>query len=348
MVSPMERFQREDVIQQGLYMFFRRVYILRDMSLHDDDHFAFSAAPPCQITLEIRPPSEEEAASLSKDDCLCILRADEAVADNVRPQFEILNEYQPEVNEIRKAIIDRLDEYMQQTVNVLRWRRGKTGCFNAVHTTRDLEWSDDDLTWRQVPKPPIIGITVVQGIPWSRLTDEVQESVTNLLKAGVGEPLAHELFHEAWSLQIDNPRSSLIIGIAAAEVGIKSLIGFLVPEAEWLAFNSPSPPIEKILRNYLPLLPTKQSFNHAAPFIPKNVLKLLREAVEYRNQTTHAGKTKDPISADTLKHTLIAVRDLLYILDVYAGHEWALNKLSIPTIEAIKSETSRARDKDQE
>ncbi len=325
-------------------MLFRTVYILLGVSLNEGEEFESSADSPFYITLRIRRSLEGEEPNLSKEDCLCVVQTKEDVPEDVRPLFDNIKEWQPGLHDIVEPIANRLDEYMRNTANVLRWRRGKTGHANTIHSSRELEWSVDGQNWKHVPRPRIIGLVVVPGIPWSRLNAEVGESVANLLTNGVSEPLAHELFHEAWSLRTDNPRSSLLIGIAAAEVGIKSLIGFLVPQAEWLAFNLPSPPIIDILTKYLPSLPTKLTFG-AAPFIPKNVRKVLQDAVAYRNQITHAGKTKDPVSPDTLKNILIAVRELLYILDVYSGHEWALGNLSQLTRESIKTEVQKQKEK---
>jgi hypothetical protein len=45
----------------------------------------------------------------------------------------------------------------------------------------------------------------------------LQDLITNR----VNEPLGQELFCEAWEIRKTNPRSSLVIGIAAVETGFK-------------------------------------------------------------------------------------------------------------------------------
>jgi hypothetical protein len=157
-------------------------------------------------------------------------------------------------------------------------------------------------------------------------------SATELVSAGEREPLGHQLFHEAWSQRRDLPRSSLLIGVTAAEVGFKSLIGELVPHAEWLALHAPTPPLIEMLTDYLPKLPVKIRINNAAPFIPKTILDSLKKGIKLRNETAHAGKGVKP---DSLDEILRAVRDLLYLLDLYGGHSWALREISHATRELI-------------
>lgn len=41
---------------------------------------------------------------------------------------------------------------------------------------------------------------------------------------------------------------------SALETGIKTHISKLSPDTEWLLENLPSPPIDKIFKNYIPLL----------------------------------------------------------------------------------------------
>jgi hypothetical protein len=61
-----------------------------------------------------------------------------------------------------------------------------------------------------------------------------------MVEAGDREPVALQLFREAWELKRSNPRSALAIGIAAAEIGVKDLIASLIPNALWLVTPSPA------------------------------------------------------------------------------------------------------------
>jgi hypothetical protein len=68
--------------------------------------------------------------------------------------------------------------------------------------------------------------------------------------------------------------------------------------------------------------------------VPNQVIDILKKGVLLRNKTAHAGKD---IDEDTLKEILQAVRDLLYLLDFYAGQALALDEISHKTMEAIKA-----------
>jgi hypothetical protein len=122
---------------------------------------------------------------------------------------------------------------------------------------------------------------------------------------------------------------------------VKHFIGDLVPHAEWLALHAPTPPLEKILTEYLPILPVKLRVNSAPPFVPKRLVDAVRKGIKLRNETAHAGRS---IEQDTLEEILRAVRDLLYLLDIYAGHQWAIETIGHETIEAIKAETDAQRE----
>ena len=152
----------------------------------------------------------------------------------------------------------------------------------------------------------------------SRLHDEMEA----LMNAGNSEPLGHELFLEAWGLRSENPRSALIIGMSAAEVGFKQCIGKLVPEAEWLANNCPTPPLDRMLSTYLPLLPAKLRIEEHVLKPSGRIRSAIRKGIEARNRTAHVG-SESP-KAEFLEELLLSIRDLLYLLDFYCGFEWAL------------------------
>jgi hypothetical protein len=163
-----------------------------------------------------------------------------------------------------------------------------------------------------------------------------------MVQAGKAEPLGHELFREAWAIRGSNPRSSLLIGVAAAEVRFKELVSSLAPQAEWLAMNSPSPDLMKMLRSYLPTLPTKLRINNGAWPPPKTVRRLLTEAIAARNRIAHGAG--DAIHGPALTKILHAIRDLLYLLDVYAGEQWAWDNVSHETKTELLADVKSAQE----
>ncbi len=154
------------------------------------------------------------------------------------------------------------------------------------------------------------------------LPAETRNEVETIVRAGADEPLGHELHREALSHRDQNPRSSLIIAIAAAEIGFKELVGDLVPAARWIIDNAPSPPLVRMLTEYLPLLPVRCRIKDEIRLPPPRIMECLKKAVNMRNATTHTGR--QVIESDTLKEILSSVKDVLWLLDYYRGSAWAL------------------------
>ena len=75
---------------------------------------------------------------------------------------------------------------------------------------------------------------------------ETRNEIETIVRTGGDEPLGHEQHREALSHRVQNPRSSLMIAIAAAKISFKELVGDLVPAARWIIDNAPSPPLVRI------------------------------------------------------------------------------------------------------
>jgi hypothetical protein len=156
-----------------------------------------------------------------------------------------------------------------------------------------------------------------------------------MVRDGTSGPVHHDLFQEAWQQRHSNPRSAIAVGIAAAEISVKRCIGTLVPGAEWLAINVPTPPLIKMLEEYVPVLPARCAFGGQVKPPPERVLKSLKKGVSIRNGLVHAG-TRSP-SHDTVDEVLQAVRDLLWFMDYYCGHERAMRSLRHETRNALEA-----------
>lgn len=222
-----------------------------------------------------------------------------------------------------------LSEACREVVYVLRWRQHA----DIPHTpfaSFGTEWSSDGVEWATVPGRGYVYGTVTVGL---HLVPETARNVEELVNRGVHEPIAHQLLREAQDVLRGNPRSSIVVGVAAIESGFKQLVAELVPEAEWLVQNVPSPPIVKMLQNFLPRLPARHTVNGRVVAPPKFVRSLLTAAVEERNKVTHLGVGS--MYAGEVQQTLNAMRDTLYLFDFYAGHEWALEQTSIEFRDAL-------------
>jgi hypothetical protein len=202
----------------------------------------------------------------------------------------------------------------------------------------EARFSFDGLTWTPMPADYSGPVGIFDHRP---VNDPAYEDIKLMLENGRSEPLAQALSRKAWPERNDNPKSSLLIGIAAAEVGFKQFVSSLKPDTRWLIQNVPSPPLEKMLREYLPTL-TVPGF--PTPTVPSRILEWLRKGVMLRNEVAHRDAD---IGINTLETILISVQDFLWILDYYSGNRWAYRNIrpevrsAIPTFVALSAETNR-------
>jgi hypothetical protein len=220
-----------------------------------------------------------------------------------------------------KSVSDELADMARRSISVFRWRANDIGPHNPI-STRGLFWSVDGVFWH--PAPTNLGVRVHTSEPL-RVSTHLRKEVENIVRTKISAPLHHDLFREAWNQRYENPRSVLVIGMAAAELSIKHCISTLVPDAEWLATNLPTPPLVRMLIDYLPKLPTRYKLDGQVKVPPNDVLDTLRKGVTIRNQLSHAGNVNPSI--DDVEEILRAVQDLLWIIDFYSGSEWALGFL---------------------
>jgi hypothetical protein len=238
------------------------------------------------------------------------------------------------------AAVDRffspLITLTESTVSVLRWRAGLSeGPANPFHS-RSEHLSQDGESWLEIGMAR--SATITFGIPFKVIeaSPEFEDRIVGLVNERSEEPLGRQMFREAWNLRGAHPRSALAIGVAAAEVGLKKLIGTLVPQAEWLVDEIQTPSFGQMSRKYLPSLPVKGKFQGKKIAPPNSLIKKLERAVACRNKLVHAGQA--PPHRDELEEMLRAVDDFLWICDVYVGQIWAAPYISHDTFAAWENE----------
>jgi hypothetical protein len=238
-----------------------------------------------------------------------------------------------------QGTVDELQAVMSSTIAHVRWRDGLAeGPPEAYHNSKGY-YSEDGNLWRELSMARRIELR--WGIAYGQMTPakELCKEVVELRNAGAEEPLGHQLFREAWNHRMLRPRSALVIGVAAAEVGFKKLVGSLVPQAQWLLDEGPTPSLSIMLRKFLPTLKVKARFEGKSIRPPGKLLKKLEDAVSCRNDLVHAGKA--PPTGKELDEMLNAILDLLWICDLYGGHVWAGRHVSAWTMSIWENEKTR-------
>jgi hypothetical protein len=218
-----------------------------------------------------------------------------------------------------------IEPVLRQVGAVLRWRFGIFGddrLWNSTNVVIEIDGRVIELA--PIPQAAMGDDKAVVG-PYG-LRD-----VAHLVGASAAQPLAHEMWREAWNLYLASPRSGLVMGVAAAEVGVKQLITLLAPDTAKLLEHVQSPTLDILIRKVLPSLLTR-SGTDAGKICPQHLRKRLLTAVEERNRVVHRGA----IPTVELRSTLLDIRDFLYLLDWNAGHAWAEALLSHPTRSALE------------
>ncbi len=225
-----------------------------------------------------------------------------------------------------RQVYSDLVDVVVRVFEVVRWRYAVSGPVRPYHA-HEMEWSEDGGTWHPVPKDITLRLVAT---PQGKLRDGAGAELEELLARGAHEPLGHLLLREARAAAAaDSPSSALVTALAALEVGAKHLIADLVPQAGWLAVQAPTPPIVTMLAEYLPTLPARLLANGKPITPPAGLLTTLRKAVTARNTVVHAG-SRD-LSREFVDRVLMAVSDMLWIFDFYAGHAWAIDHLTHET-----------------
>jgi hypothetical protein len=238
------------------------------------------------------------------------------------------------------AVSLRIEGVLRQVGSILRWRFGLPG-YDAVF--KDTYITAELIDGRQLHLERVSQATM--GDDSAEIEQDGLAAVAELVTSSQHEPVAHELWREAWNLRDSNPRSSLVIGVAAAEVGLKQLVAALAPETKSLIENLPSPSLDVMIRKVLPDLPIRADVEPGRR-APNHLRKAIVAAVEDRNRLVHLGA----IPRRDLRATLLTIRDFLYLLDFYSGQPWAetlltdMTRSSLVELAAPRTRGSNAND----
>lgn len=258
------------------------------------------------------------------------------------------NYFHPGFEEEVKKQISQLSDRAKNFLTLFSWRLNEP-FFELESYPLWIDFSFNTQTWYPIPrnKGPEVRPSAVQPtynpLP---LVDNLKTGIVGLAgeRIGEGAPIYHELLTEAFKHRRNrNPKGALVMGAAALESTVKQCISALVPNTSWLLNSIQSPPISKILRDYIPTIPTKNLVNGKV-HIPKSLRKTVHTGIEARNKILHTGSIAESdknlesychnISSATY-HFLYAVQDIVWLLDYYQGQDWALDYVSKTTLESM-------------
>ncbi len=344
-----------------MFIYFRMSFLAQEMCIHPDDKIRFDGVGTCAVSVDFENASLEEARrwwQTSSVRCTGTVRwkmsrqafaVYEAVwagkvPEGIDPKYPLTGvEYQNRsfdrhsfeayapafLNDAIAPIEAEITRMVTRVVGLTRWRCHRTGPM-ALPRLGSHEWSRDGENWKPDVRPPTM--TISWG-PDLVVSGPRQADIEQLLNAGDDEPVSHSLLREAESLVKSNPRSAIAVGATSAEVAVKTLCSTLAPQASWLVQNIPSPPIVKMLDEYLPiLLPPK------VPRLDRELIDDLKSAIFLRNKLIHG--IKGNVELKHFTAALTTFRDVVWLCSYFGGISWAVNRVSQRTLLAMNLKTT--------
>lgn len=222
------------------------------------------------------------------------------------------------------TVTNDLISAIKRTVRLLRWR------FNIKSPYRpfkffETEYSFDGDEWFKMPggSPRFM----FESISVPHITDSKRDVIVDLFDKGFDEPLGFELLLEAKELESSNPRLSIILSIVALETGIKDFIYSKEPATKWLLENLQSPPILKIIKEYIPIYYKNRLKKGETFLLPKEYTQTLKKSVTIRNQIVHGASPN--FSDYTVCCLLEITKSLLLFFEFLKGNNWVLTHIRV-------------------
>jgi hypothetical protein len=303
--------------------------------------FNLATPLPIQTTISCVPPAGHEPSKSNLVFCCCTTTVE--LSQNKYGEY-LRNGFEPPWNgkwvnfsavpkDEVNGLYEEVDRFLMplrasslRLVRLLRWRAGID--FQVLTINQDY-LSLDGKSWLSLSAARSATLVLVQILP--AMSAELTKEIIDQYEMGSDEPLAHQLFNDAWNLRYTNPRASLVVAVAAAEVGLKKVIGLIVPDAQWLLEEIPAPPIGKMLRKYIPTLKVKSHIEGKQIIPPPKLIEKLEDAAKARNKIVHVGE-KAPENKERLE-MLEAIQDFLWICDLYRGQ---LKNVSFISYDVLK------------
>jgi hypothetical protein len=227
-------------------------------------------------------------------------------------------------------ISEELTNAIKRSITTIRWYTNHGGK-HSPFAFLDFTWTNDGMNWYPVPSTISISVEMIPG--GIQLTKKDKDVVLSLINSDNIEPVYHSLFREAWEQRSQNPRSSVILSIAAVEVSVKYLIEKALPDTTWLIKRLQSPPVFLIFKEYLPQLQIDNKINGVQILPSASMIDDLHKWVTIRNEIAHLGKKF--LAGNKLEEMLLTIKDILHIIDFNCGHKWAIHHIRKSTLHSI-------------
>src|ERR1700680_1320151 len=199
-------------------MHFQLRYIMTDFDLGDAQISVTDNVKKMSIFLRKRLP-EDVPPPIEHGDGVVTVTCQREVPDTLVAEAAAGGPVTTSTEAVKIAYHD-MQDHMVRMIRLIRWRANSHGRTNPLRGLPDLSWSFDGVQWKPVVRIAVSTTLLFVSGP-TQWTSEAEEFVRKESAGQLDEPLAHELLREAWANRGQNPRSSLVLAVAAAELGFK-------------------------------------------------------------------------------------------------------------------------------
>jgi len=180
-------------------MYFRIEWAVKGIDLPKGHDQNYQKTDQPAINLQLYQPAEGREPNLAKGDWLGVVETEEAVSDRLRTKFAAPGTATPGVAAVFTRVFVLTHDFLSRVCGILRWRRGASNPTPTIVLHR-VSWSDDNQKWSIVRHSGHLSIDF--GIPIIQdLSTDLVDSIRQIVRDGISEPLGHELFNEAWQLR---------------------------------------------------------------------------------------------------------------------------------------------------
>lgn len=223
------------------------------------------------------------------------------------------------VNRFASQIVTDLREAAWRATRLLMWRYALGHATYPLGTLgRGAEFSFDGDVWYLLP---LATEWRFRAVPTLRVDRSVERELQELLERSGAAPIAFELLWEARDLCDQNPRSALLVGVSALEIGVKQFLVARLPEARWLVEHLQSPPVKRLLVEFLPQVDSAIHGDQKCAVPPPEAIQQIEQAVGARNRLIHV--TGKAPASETVARWLDYIESVLRHLDWQLGYQWA-------------------------
>ncbi|MET0637833.1 MAG: hypothetical protein ABWZ25_17515 [Chitinophagaceae bacterium] len=189
-------------------------------------------------------------------------------------------------------------EEQERLYRLIRWKH-RLGERKETQLNLTMEWCLDKKSWGN-----FVSCSSAENLRVSSTHRRpLESSIEKLFDDQQDEPVFLDMLRQANSIRSGNLEPSFVIAVAAMEVGVKFLIQNRQPATKWLVEELPSPPIIRLVQEYLPKI--------VKEFVVKEEDKaMIKNIVEARNKIVHRGGSVN--ERKTLYKWLNYINDFLF------------------------------------